>query len=81
MTPLTEHLLTFSWSWTSALGCEFELVVAAGRCPSRAIVKAIRDLFIQQQVGTDIWIALGWRVGFLIVAYFVAMATYRRRIS
>jgi ABC-2 type transport system permease protein len=46
-----------------------------------SIVNAIRDLFAQQPVGTDIWIALAWCVGVLIVAYIVAMATYRRRIA
>jgi ABC-2 type transport system permease protein len=29
---------------------------------------AIRDPFTQQPVGTDIWIALSWCVGILIVA-------------
>ncbi len=46
-----------------------------------AIVNAIRDLFTAQPVGTDIWIALAWCVGILIVAYVFAMVTYRRRIS
>jgi ABC-2 type transport system permease protein len=46
-----------------------------------SIVTAIRDLFTQQPVGTDIWIALAWCVGILIVAYIFAMVTYRRRIS
>ncbi|MFQ6332201.1 ABC transporter permease, partial [Nocardia sp. CWNU-33] len=49
--------------------------------PTTAIVNAIRDLFAQEPVGTDIWIALGWCVGILIVAYTFAMATYRRKIS
>ena len=49
--------------------------------PVTSIVNAIRDLFTQQPVGTDIWIALAWCVGVLIVAYIFAMATYRRRIS
>jgi ABC-2 type transport system permease protein len=49
--------------------------------PVTSIVNAIRDLFTQQPVGADIWIALGWCVGILIVAYVLAMATYRRRIS
>jgi ABC-2 type transport system permease protein len=46
-----------------------------------SIVNAIRDLFAQQPVGTDIWFALAWCVGILIVAYTLAMITYRRRIS
>jgi ABC-2 type transport system permease protein len=49
--------------------------------PVTSIVNAIRDLFRQQPVGTDIWIALAWCVGILIVAYVVAMVTCRRRIS
>src|SRR6478752_6917741 len=49
--------------------------------PVTAIVNAIRDLFTAQPVGTDIWIALAWCLGILIVAYVFAMITYRRRIS
>ena len=49
--------------------------------PVTIIVNTIRDLFTQQPVGTDIWIALAWCVGILIVAYSFAMVTYRRRIS
>jgi ABC-2 type transport system permease protein len=49
--------------------------------PVTSIVNAIRDLFAQQPVGTDIWTALAWCVGVLIVAYMVAMAIYHRRIS
>jgi len=49
--------------------------------PVTSIVDAIRDLFAQQPVGTDIWIALAWCVGILIVAYIFARGIYRRRIS
>jgi ABC-2 type transport system permease protein len=49
--------------------------------PVTYIVHAIRDLFTQQPVGTDIWIALAWCAGILIVAYVFAMLTHRRRIS
>src|SRR5688572_15290238 len=49
--------------------------------PVTIIVNAIRDLFTQQPVGTDIWIALAWCVGILIVAYNFAMVIYRRRFS
>ncbi len=49
--------------------------------PVTSIVNTIRDLFTQQPVGTDIWIALAWCVGILIVAYIFANITYRRRIS
>ena len=49
--------------------------------PVTTIVNTIRDLLTQQPVGTDIWIALAWLIGILIVAYTFAMATYRRKIS
>lgn len=51
------------------------------RCLAAPIVNTIRDLFTQQRVGTDIWIALAWCAGILIVAYGLAIVTYRRRIS
>jgi ABC-2 type transport system permease protein len=49
--------------------------------PVTSIVNAIRDLFARQPVGNDIWIALAWCVGILVVAYLFAMATYRRKIA
>jgi ABC-2 type transport system permease protein len=49
--------------------------------PVTSIVDAIRHLFTQQPVGTDIWIALAWCVGILVVAYVFAVGTYRRRTS
>ena len=49
--------------------------------PVTSIVNAIRDLFTQQPVGTDIWTALAWCVGLLVVAFTLAGITYRRRIN
>ncbi|MGD0833969.1 MAG: ABC transporter permease [Candidatus Dormibacteria bacterium] len=49
--------------------------------PVTAIVDAIRDLLGQRPVGADIWVALGWCAGILIVAYGVAKVVYRRRIA
>lgn len=49
--------------------------------PVTSIVNSIRDLLNQQQVGSDLWIAIAWCVGILVVAYFFAMAAYRRKIS
>ncbi|TMR88009.1 ABC transporter permease [Nonomuraea basaltis] len=57
------------------------LRVFAENQPVTSIVNAIRALFTEQPVGTDIWIALAWCVGILIVAYVFAMTTYRRKIS
>jgi ABC-2 type transport system permease protein len=49
--------------------------------PVTSIVNAIRAVFTQQPVGNDIWIALAWCVGILIVAYTFAIGIYRRKIS
>ncbi|GAA3803458.1 multidrug efflux ABC transporter permease LieB [Sphaerisporangium flaviroseum] len=49
--------------------------------PVTSIVNAIRNLYAQQPVGTDIWFALAWCAGILIVAYIFAMNSYRRKIS
>ncbi|MEU1723274.1 ABC transporter permease [Actinomadura sp. ATCC 39365] len=55
--------------------------VFAENQPVTSIVNAIRALFAEQPVGNDIWIALAWCVGILVVAYAFAMNTYRRKIS
>ncbi|TDP96426.1 ABC transporter permease [Labedaea rhizosphaerae] len=49
--------------------------------PVTSIVNAIRGLLTEQPVGSDIWIALAWCAGILVVAYFFATLTYRRKIS
>jgi len=49
--------------------------------PVTSIVNSIQALFAGDPVGNDIWIALAWCVGILVVAYFFAMAAYRRRVS
>jgi ABC-2 type transport system permease protein len=48
--------------------------------PVTPIVNAIRNLYAQQPVGTDIWIALAWCLGLLVIAYAFAMVAYRRTI-
>ena len=49
--------------------------------PVTSIVNTIRNLFTSQPVGAEIWVALGWCLGLLVVAYVVATITYRRKIS
>jgi ABC-2 type transport system permease protein len=49
--------------------------------PVTSIVDSIRSLYAQQPVGHDIWVALAWCVGILVVAYVVSMLIYRKRIS
>ena len=49
--------------------------------PVTSIVDALRALLAGQPVGSGIWVALGWCVGILIVAYTGAMAVYRRKLG
>src|SRR3954469_24739419 len=49
--------------------------------PVTPIVNTIRDLFAGQPVGRDGWVALAWCVGLLLVAYALAMRTYRSKIA
>lgn len=46
--------------------------------PVTSIVDSIRALLDNQPVGNDIWIALAWCVGIMLVAYFFAMRAYNR---
>jgi len=48
--------------------------------PVTSIVDAIRALLSRQPVGNDIWVALAWCVGIMIMAYFFAMRTYKKRV-
>ncbi|APU21354.1 ABC transporter permease [Actinoalloteichus sp. GBA129-24] len=49
--------------------------------PVTSIVNTIRALFTEQSVGNDIWVALAWCVGILVVAFVFATTIYRRKIS
>jgi len=49
--------------------------------PVTSIVDTIRDLFTKQPVSSDIWIALAWCLGILVVACALAAATYHRKIA
>ncbi|MBK5253367.1 MAG: ABC transporter permease [Peptostreptococcaceae bacterium] len=48
--------------------------------PVTSIVDSIRALLSGQPVGNDIWVALAWCVGIMVVAYFFAMRAYKRRV-
>ncbi|QJD86001.1 ABC transporter permease [Cohnella herbarum] len=54
--------------------------VFAENQPVTAIVEALRALLSDQPVGNDIWVALAWCVGILLVAYFFAMRVYKKRV-
>lgn len=46
--------------------------------PVTSIVDAIRALLARQPVGNEIWVALAWCVGIMIVAYGFAMRAYQK---
>jgi ABC-2 type transport system permease protein len=48
--------------------------------PVTPIVDAIRALLSGQLVGNDIWGALAWCIGILLVAYIFAMRAYKMRV-
>ncbi|GIE98356.1 ABC transporter permease [Paractinoplanes rishiriensis] len=49
--------------------------------PVTSIVNSIRDLLTGRPVGSAVWVALAWCAGILVVAYFFANLTYRRRMA
>ena len=49
--------------------------------PVTSIVDAIRALLSGQPVGNDIWVALAWCLGILIIAYLFAMRAYKRKAA
>jgi ABC-2 type transport system permease protein len=49
--------------------------------PVTPIVNAIRSLLAGQPVGNDIWSALAWCLGILVVAYLFAMLVYKRKTA
>jgi ABC-2 type transport system permease protein len=49
--------------------------------PVTPIVNTIRHLFAEQPVGDGGWVALAWCGGLLLVAYALAMRTYRSKIA
>jgi ABC-2 type transport system permease protein len=48
--------------------------------PVTSIVEALRALLLGQPVGNDIWIALAWCIGIVILAYMLAMRVYNKRV-
>lgn len=48
--------------------------------PVTSIVEAIRALLSKQPVGSEIWIALAWCFGILIVSYLFAMRAFKRKV-
>ncbi|MFD0716334.1 ABC transporter permease [Paenibacillus sp. GCM10027626] len=55
--------------------------VFADNQPVTSIVETIRALLSGQPVGNDIWIALAWCIGIMLVAYIFAMRAYKRKAT
>lgn len=47
--------------------------------PVTPIVETVRALLTNQPVGNNIWIALAWCVGIVVVAYVFAMRVYKKK--
>lgn len=55
--------------------------VFAENQPVTSIVDAVRALLNEGTVGNEIWIALAWCVGIMIIAYFFASKAFRRQLG
>jgi ABC-2 type transport system permease protein len=49
--------------------------------PVTSIVKTLRNLYAEQPLGHEVWLAWAWCSGLLVLAYVLAMRTYHRRMS
>jgi ABC-2 type transport system permease protein len=49
--------------------------------PVTSMVDTLRHLYAEQPLGADVWVALAWCVGLLVLAYTFAMRAYHRRMS
>lgn len=47
--------------------------------PVTSIVESLRALLSGQPAGNEIWIALAWCMGIMLVSYFFAMRVYKKR--
>ncbi|MGE7824697.1 ABC transporter permease [Paenibacillus sp. NPDC093718] len=49
--------------------------------PVTSIVNTIRSLLYEGSVGNGIWVALGWCVGIMVIAYFFASKQFKRQLG
>lgn len=49
--------------------------------PVTSIVDTVRALFAQEPVGSEIWVAVAWCVGLLVLFWALAVRVYRRRLA
>lgn len=48
--------------------------------PVTSIVEAVRALLSNKPVGNELWVALAWCIGIMLVAYVFAMRVYKKKI-
>ena len=49
--------------------------------PVTSIVNTLRNLYAEKPLGDDLWTALAWCVGLLVVAWGSPLRTYHRRLA
>lgn len=49
--------------------------------PVTSIVDSLRHLLADQPVGDDLWVALAWCLGLLVLAHQLAVRTFRRKLA
>ena len=49
--------------------------------PMTPIIDTIRNLMLNISLGNEVWIALAWCVGIILVAFFSAANVYKRKLS
>jgi ABC-2 type transport system permease protein len=49
--------------------------------PITSIVNTLRNLYADSPLGNDVWTALAWCVGLLVVAYALGVHTYHRKLA
>lgn len=49
--------------------------------PVTSIVNTLRNLFADRPLGNDLWTAIVWCVGLLVVAWALALRTYHRKLA
>ena len=54
--------------------------VFAENQPVTSIVESVRGLLLGQPVSNDIWMALAWHVGLLVLMYVLAIRAYKRKM-
>ncbi len=49
--------------------------------PVTSIVNTLRNLYAEHALGNDVWTALAWSTGLLLIAYALGVRTFRRKLA